>query len=355
MRKSVKILSALLCLCMLFSMGLTAVSAEDSAEEEYKKAEWEINEEAFYLTLNGTRKYIPVDLHFNFHFDQLFSFEFVDNVKINGKAYKIEGNSHDPSIVVVTDQGWGYAFVDEKEEAIIKDYRLGKDSVYFVEKYDDNRFARVDETFAKALDDYEYYAKADKIEKIDVSDIQPTSEIFFVTERDRTETLVRQHGAIYKSRQGIYYYFNIEDLPNENFDSSGQLSFRKGVIAMTRLSDDLVNMIELVGLDNLEYKDKTDVYESDVLDGWIDVYGNYTYDYDDYVNDSDTSFRFGLILSFWLSFSLWGFVFPIGIILLGLLLPASKKRKNEKYWRILAIIGGIWLATSLSLMAIILL
>ena len=339
---------------MLFSMGLTVVSAEDSAEEEYKKAEWEMNEEAFYLTLNGTKNYVSIDIPFRFHFDQMFSFEFADTVEFNDKTYKIEGNSHDPSIIVVTHKGWGYFFADERGEEIIEDYIAGKNSVYFLEDSDGGRYARIDESFKKTLDDYLRYATADTIEAIDVSTIQPENEIYYITAHDRTESLTHQHGAIYRNKFGVYYYLTLDDLPNDYFDSSGDLSFRKGVVAMTRLSDDIANMVRISGIDNMKAKDRVNVMEARVIRGWTDVYGNELPSEDDYVDDPDTSVLSGLILSFWLSFSLWGFVFPIGIILLGLLLPASKKRKNEKYWRILAMIGGIWLLTSLSVIAVVL-
>ena len=55
---------------------------------------------------------------------------------------------------------------------------------------------------------------------------------------------------------------------------------------------------------------------------------------------------------FWIGFAVLGFLAPIPFLLVGLLLPRSKKLGYPRYWRKLVYIAGAWMALALLLAVI---
>ena len=78
-----------------------------------------------------------------------------------------------------------------------------------------------------------------------------------------------------------------------------------------------------------------------------DYYGNdYYYEYgDEYSYDTDGD-KVAAVL-FWIIFVFIGILVPVGLIVLGLILPGMKKLGSPKYWYALSVSSGVWLLSAL--------
>jgi hypothetical protein len=86
---------------------------------------------------------------------------------------------------------------------------------------------------------------------------------------------------------------------------------------------------------------------------------DHDYDDDDYYYGDDYYYEYGDEYSydvngdsvaaafFWVLFVLIGIFVPIGLIVLGCILPNVKKLGRPKYWYALTVSGGVWLLTAL--------
>ena len=58
---------------------------------------------------------------------------------------------------------------------------------------------------------------------------------------------------------------------------------------------------------------------------------------------------------FWLFYALVGFIIPLPLLALGIILPNIKKLGRPKYWYILAALALLWIVLALFLMIILIL
>lgn len=174
-----------------------------------------------------------------------------------------------------------------------------------------------DMTLLESLD--ELAASGTENFPIDVRDLRQAECYEIVIYRDFEETV---HGAIY-ILDGAYCYLNYVNLGNQHFDADGYFSYRSGEVMLTRAE---------------AYRGGIERALTPLTEG------------DSYGEVSGTLYNEELAMTlFWIGFAILGFLAPIPFLLLGILLPRSKKLGCPRYWRNLVYIAGAWMALALLL------
>lgn len=178
-----------------------------------------------------------------------------------------------------------------------------------------------DMTLLESLD--ELAASGTESFSIDVRDLRMAECYEIVIYRDFEETI---HGAIYVL-DGAYCYLNYVNLGNQYFDADGYFSYRSGEVTLTRAET---------------YRGGIEKALTSLTEG--DSYGEVS-------GTLYTDEKLAMTL-FWIGFAVLGFLAPIPFLLVGLLLPRSKKLGYPRYWRKLVYIAGAWMALALLLAVI---
>jgi hypothetical protein len=87
-------------------------------------------------------------------------------------------------------------------------------------------------------------------------------------------------------------------------------------------------------------KERTTVYEYQVMNGECDIYGNPIDDMD------DPEYRSAAIVIFVVIVVFVGILVPLGLLILGLLLAISRKMGRAKCWYALSASAGVWLVSA---------
>ncbi len=155
---------------------------------------------------------------------------------------------------------------------------------------------------------------------VDVTTLE-SQERYDVIARDGTYTLAYVHGAIYYI-DNQYYYLNYQTLGNNYFDADGNFSYRSGSVPLTPVDAMTASVIDQTVQDLTEYT----------------IEYTYENDYDDIFGSGDYPYAI-----FWVIFVFLGFIAPIPLLVLGIVLPIVRKKKDGKRWWALAILAGLWL------------
>ncbi|MBE6577980.1 MAG: hypothetical protein E7653_07605 [Ruminococcaceae bacterium] len=160
---------------------------------------------------------------------------------------------------------------------------------------------------------------------VDVTTLADQQRYDVVT-RDATYSFAYVHGAIYYI-DNQYYYVNYEMLGNNYFDADGNFSYRSGSVPLTPVDAMTASVIDQTVQNLAEY----------------DV--EYTYESESWDAEASKSV-------FWVLFVVVGFLAPIPLLVLGLVLPVKRKAKDGKRWYSLAVLGGLWLLLAIILTVI---
>ncbi len=330
---------------MLFTIAVTVSGAD---EQDYVKAEWNFTDNYYNVLKNGDNYYKKNDYSERFYIDRKVIFHYNQTIAVNGENWQIQGNSADPDFVFISKDGSGYTYVNNRGAQILEDFISRKECIYYLEN-DNYEYARLSEELINALNTYESYSSKFHMDVAKLGN----SEVLIITARDITESLAIQHGAIHKMSDGSYYYLTFADLDNSHFDADGYFSYRSGKVDVVALNDELIAEIQLA-LQNMERKTLTHIYETNVLNGVTDIYGNtISYEDDYYYSDHENNGAM-LVIVFYISFVIVGFIAPAPLLILGLLLPRSKKSGKPTYWYSLAIVAGVWILSAAVFMILLL-
>jgi hypothetical protein len=131
---------------------------------------------------------------------------------------------------------------------------------------------------------------------------------------------------------GSWYYLDLRTLTEEQLDGDGMPTYRDGQVNVGKLSEATgARIFEAEGNLNAGYTDLSyeTAFESDLLLGRaLDEYG----------------FTIGatvIVISAILLFSI-GFILPLPVYALGLILPRIKRLGKPKYWYSLCALAGMW-------------
>ena len=333
MKKSliIKIISLCLCFLTLLSCATLFASAEDTGDTSIN---WTVSDNAEYLYGNDKR-YDRYYVNGAFYGDARKAYYFKNYVSIDGKRYEVYGDSEDPHIVTVED-GYRlyYVFTDTEGRKILDDFLNGNDVVYYLEEAN-YKYTVIDNTLAEQLDTA--YNNSDNSSTTRTVAVNTLADVqkYELTAHDKLEMKAYKNGAIYCMPDGTMYYICFENLDNNYFDADGNFSYRKGNVKVLVVDSNLKKNINK-SLRSLEIKRNAKVFER--LQP---------------LNDDEKTAKKKSPIPFWIFYSFFGFILPLPFLILGLVLPRSKKFSTPKMWYSLAISAGVWILAALALFILI--
>ncbi|MBE6597470.1 MAG: hypothetical protein E7641_07350 [Ruminococcaceae bacterium] len=332
--KILRIALIFVCVSLLFSFTVGVSAADDK-----KQKEWSISEDGETLS-DGAKSYTQYYLNVGYYSERTNYCVFEGTVYYDGEMMTIVGDSAEPNLVWLLDsEGYFYLFVDDVGEKIVDDLVYNRSRVYHLEDGNDN-YSTMDKELFDALN-----ASSEKYAAAKIVDVRTLAkaEMYEIAVRDTTLNLGLRHGAIYKLDDGRYYYLNFEALTNEYFDSEGYFSYRSGSVTVYRISEETSEKLS-GAISSMVGKKHTSFYEKDYVNGRVDAHGAPL--------DKTDSELIGKIV-FWIVHVLGGFLLPIGLIGLSAIMICLKK-SFKLFWRIMAIVGAVWLCSAISITLIIL-
>lgn len=339
MRKNgIKIFSFVFCFAMLLSLSVLTVAAGD---QEHVPVEWTMDEELRYI-YGGEKRYDRYYVNYAFYGDAKSSFYFMNYALLDGKKCQVYGESADPHIVSVKKgDGYSYIFADIQGKKILNDFLTRKECIYYLESFDEYTYSVIEEAFVTSLESA-YNSNDPWISTVNVSELSE-GEILEITVHDKTETKAYQHGAIYIMPSGTYYYVCFEELNNSYFDADGYFSYRKGTVQALKLNNSLCADVDAV-IEQMIPREKKIIYESDVVAGEIDIYGNSLYDV------YTPEYRSTSIVIFFVMFIFLGILLPILLLVLGLIFA-----RKTKCWYALSVSAAVWIVGAVILLLLLIL
>ncbi len=332
----IKVISFVLCFVMLFAMSTLFAGAKDKSEEEYTPITWKMDENADYL-YGDNKRFDRYYVRGAFYIDSEFSFYFKNKVDYDGRLCQVYGDSSDPHIVLVKyETGYSYVFADSKGKAILDSFVNRTECVYYLEDFN-KTYTGINKELIDYLDE-EYYNNVYNIDWVAVNELK-SAKIYEITGHDKTKMVAYQHGAIYVMPNGVYYYVCFEDLDNSYFDADGYFSYRSGNVWVYEL-DNMTRKSINNAINDMSPQEHKKIYESDVIAGFYDIYGN-PIDSSDELDDPD--FRLASIISFYVIAIIAGIIIPAVLFVVGLVLARPKKTGRVKCWYALSAATGIWI------------
>ncbi len=343
----IRISCLLLCLCLtvpLFCLPLSATPKADDANDSYndtygdgetKKKEptyvdWQISEKGDSLTANGCTYYL-FDPPSHFYCDADTVYQSVDTVTIpylSTEDYDCESAIYatqaDAKIVWLDVYGTEYYYATENQLEKLRDYASGVTTAFRLAqgtKYASLSKERVNEMFQQSS-----ASNATRVE----ANVQALQDLpcFELIAREETGTFSYVRGTIYQFENGDYYFVDHKTLDNTHFDANGNFSYRSGTVSLTLLSGQAPIALR---------EAKENLVEHDTVR---------TYEDEGYVEED--------VIIFWIFFILIGFLLPLPLLIVGLILPHSQKRGYPKYWYRLSIAAGVWIVLSIVITVILL-
>ena len=328
-RKICLFVALVLILCILFAPAVYA-SGESSANDT-TFVEWEVSQDTASI-FGGGKLYSIYQGSREFYLDPRTAFCYENTVEIYEDGYLEEGYVYAPTkgaeFLWVNTYSYNHIYATVAGKQALDDFLVGKDVKYTLEYGQKN--ADLGEFDVGQLD-----AGADKAEstlEVEVRSLENQKRYDVIT-RDATYTFAYVHGAVYEL-EGKLYYVNYETLGNNYFDANGDFSYRQGTVTLVALNGALSSIVtNAVG--KLEYSDTvyTDEYE---------------FNYDDTIIDEVIMCVFFLI--FWVFYALIGFLPPIPMVLVGILVPIIfRKRRSSLRWLVLVPLSILWMLAALVL------
>ena len=161
---------------------------------------------------------------------------------------------------------------------------------------------------------------------VDVRELRE-AESYEIIAYDVTDTLSYKYGAVF-NYGGEFLFVRYSDLPNTCFDADGNFSFRSGKVSMKVLDGESVEKIKLAS-ENMSYRSAAYHYE----------------------NLSDATPAIPKTF-FWICYIFIGFILPLPLLGLGLVLPRFKSLIRPRAWYSLAVLAALWMVLSLVLVVL---
>ena len=339
MKMNLKKRCFLLAFCLILLLPLLSVGAsagEDKPDFEYDnngRAVWELSEDGGRLE-SGTLSYTIYDFpagSLAIYWEAHYLFEYQNRVS-SPWIEEITGSSYAEGIVYSANPGGGimllqvedewYLFTDAHGKAEMDAFASGKTKNYYLRTEPFCSTALSSEIF-DAMEAER--AKTDNKRIEDVVNLKKAHR-FDVIVYDENQTYAYTVGAVYRLEDGKDYYVHFPSLENRHFDADGNFSYRSGSVEMTELGADLTGALDRV---------------AEMIPSG--VYPYYEYEYGDWQITIPEA-------GFWALYSLFGFAAPLPLLIMGLVLPRSKKRGYPKYWYVLSFLALIWIILAVALM-----
>lgn len=163
---------------------------------------------------------------------------------------------------------------------------------------------------------------------------------------DTTESIYTVVGCVFFCG-GINYYVDYTTLPNNCFDSEGNLSFRSGDITVKPISVGSETNYSLQSAVSMQNSFRVSYHEF------------YEYKPSEYTppsasggNSQSLETEVVLIIIFYVILAIVGVAMPVVPIVLGIMLPWNKKLLKPRGWWMVAIAGILWLLSAVTLIVV---
>ena len=327
MKMNWKIRAFLLALSVVLLLPLLSLSVF-ATEEEESFAEWELSEDDRVLTGDGKvySLYYPIgEIPFYSESKQIYIYEnevsFSKDGAMRGFVSEVcapGANSEFVWLRLLNDGSYIYA--TEAGARQLNHFLSGKSDNYFL-RTGPYSSAKLEKETVEAMEDARKASDGKKT--VNVSELKGRLA-FDVVVYDETQTFLYDMGSVYELSDGKYYYLHLLSLGNQYFDADGNFSYRSGSVELTVLDDAIADALDTTAED-IVYTETVYVWENE--DGTV----------------MPTSV-------FWVFYVFLGILLPIAPLVVGLILPRSKKKGHPKYWYVLSIISAIWIFLAILLM-----
>ncbi len=328
MKHTKKLFALMLCLIMALSMMLS-VSASDAAEDQTEvEIEWEISEDQQTVRYGDkvyTRYALPYyDWFRPYHFYRYSQYVNTDDPMVDsiGHPMVFEADGQEPLVyedmVIIFDVISVYSeyrvYVTEQGAEKLDAYTSGNYAQYEL-TYGTFEGAVISEETVRAWNTSD---ATDKAQAAQLGEMMSYKVIGY----DSTLTFAHVIGQVFENN-GTYLYVNYSMLDNSYFDANGDLSFRQGEVPVVQL-DQASESIVTDAIGNMEYYSvNIEEEQSDPLDATL-------------------SMILFLILA-----SPFMYLFPILLLILGIVMRCIKKLPGRKRWNAVIIAAIVWLGLAI--------
>lgn len=351
MKKKFKVLVSLI-LVAVMSLALLvptfAASVQPVQPSEDSLVNWTLSADGKILT--GDKDYYSIKLQQGYVVDILEVYHYHYTARMDGERLHFYTNYNDRNIVVAFSYAAEYYFVTESVKADLMEF------------FDVAKVKEKASGFIATQDGTYYYWFNDMIKILDAYSEANTINVSAVTlgqydktwirAYDSTESIYTIVGCVYTDGGQTSYYVDYTKLPNNCFDADGNLSYRGGEVPVTPIAKG----------------SEVDAALNNALseqNGSEPIYATY-YEKDQYVppvnggNSSGSGVTLDIeavqivgIIIFFIILVCIGLVLPVIPLVLGILLPRSKKLLKPRGWYTVAATSALWMLSAIVLIVLV--
>ena len=239
----------------------------------------------------------------------------------SGEEYKVYAPSHDSELIWIQKNDKVEIYTTAEGRVEIESFLRGEGEIFRISN-EKTQKSDIEASAVLAMN-----ASSEALE-IDVRELRD-AECYEILAYDATDALSYKYGAVF-IYSGEYLFVRYSELSNNCFDADGNLSFRSGMLSMRVLDGDAVERIKLAS-ENMSYRSAAHHYEN--------------------ISDATPAIPKAF---FWLCCLFVGFVLPLPMLGLGLILPRFKSLSRPRAWYSLAVLALAWMVLSAVLMVLLL-
>jgi len=346
MKKRTKVLFTLVfAITLIFALLVPTFAAssepiEASPDDSYKYVEWTLSDDGEVLT--GDKTYYKTNVHPGYYFDIYSLYHYQNTVESKNGKLSLVTNYEDRNVIIASNRiGNEYVYVTEE-------VKLSLDEFYKVDKVKQEA-----SLFLYTENNYLFYKDSEMLGRLDSLATTPVEkDVFDLYDYNKTYIKAYDDTRCFYTTVGCVFsmgeeklYVDYTKLPNNCFDSDGNLSYRQGTVSVMPLDD--ASAAALQGV-----KTTPNIYEFE-----------YSYYYesnevginlDNVISGAEAAIIviIGIVI-FYAVLIVIGLVLPIIPLVLGLLLPHSKKLGKPRGWYALALSGIAWIIAAVILIVLI--
>ncbi|MBO5879522.1 MAG: hypothetical protein J6Q68_03110 [Clostridia bacterium] len=320
-----KLISALL-LVFVFASALSVFAFADGDDDLYLR-QWALSEdlETLYSGIgslkSGAYKRITLPYGFYTDFRSVHCFENTVELPNEEREAYVYGAGIGKDIYRVFTSQETLIYASDDEILAITDFIEGR--------YGKIRIRMEEMSYESVAEEklFSFVLSENERQNYDVTTLS-SLEKYCVTAHDASDSFATEIGMIFVFADGSVHYLNYSHLDNSNFTAEGTLSYRSGSVPLQRLRGEALSAYEITK-ENLSYRQYYTTYEVEpsyevgsILDGIGGTVG---------------------MICFWVGVAILGFAVPAAVVVLGFLIPRSKKHKGERRWYAFAVAGGVWI------------
>lgn len=173
------------------------------------------------------------------------------------------------------------------------------------------------------------------IEGLSVGGLVQSTEVLLLSELERydirfsdtTGSIYTAAGAFYEYEGGLLYV-DYRTLGNQYFDADGNFSYRSGAVDAVLLTVDALASVW------------SQLARAEQTKGTI-LYERQTYEQEGEIRDGQET-----VPIFWIFYVINGFLLPTVLLICGLVMANSRRRKKTRRWYVLAGLAGVWMLSA---------